>query len=206
LEGAQSATLKVLKSPPSEYPNDAVLKHIEGTVVMQIVVDSGGKVSDAKALSGPPELLKAALENIKQWQFEPPAHAPLVTTWQISYGFPKPCPAASSDTGTVITGGRLLDKNGKVAGTMDVDHDELPYYFEEDRKSGIAGEMILSLSFDDEGKLEEIHVVKSLSPHLDEQAVKTARTWAFHLKNAGLGEARKDLRLKFTYEGYCANF
>ena len=66
--------------------------------------------------------------------------------------------------------------------------------------------MVLSLSFDDQGELKEIHVVKSLSPHLDEQALKTVQTWTFRLKNAGSGDARKDLRLKFTYEGYCANF
>ena len=200
---AQSAALKVLKSPPIEYPDEAVRKHIEGTVVMEIVVDSSGKVSDAKALSGPPELFKAALNNVKQWQFEPPAHAPIVTTCQISYWFPKPCPAASSDTGTVITGGRLLDKNDKVVGTMDYDHDELPWYLEEDRKTGIAGEMVLSLSFDDQSKLKEVHVLKSLSPHLDELALKTIRGWTFILKNARSDEDRHDLRLKITYEGYC---
>jgi TonB family protein len=204
---AQSAALKVLKSPPIEYPDEAVLKHIEGTVVMEIVVDSSGKVSDAKALSGPPELFKAALDNVKQSQFEPPAHAPVTTKWQISYGFPKPCPAATADMGVVIGNGRLLDKNGKVVGTEDYDKDELqPYYFEEDRKARIAGEMVLSLSFDNQDKLKEIHVVKSLSAHLDEQALETVRTWTFHLKNAGLGDARKDLRLKFTYEGYCSPF
>jgi TonB family protein len=200
---AQSGALKLLNSPPSEYPNEAVLKNIEGRVLMEIVVDSSGKVADAKALSGPPELFKAALNNVKQWQFEPPAHAPVVATWQISYFFPKPCPAASSDTGTVITGGRLLDKNDKVVGTMDYDHDELPWYLEEDRKAGIAGEMVLSLSFDDQSKLEEVHVLKSLSPHLDELALKTIRGWAFILKNARSDEDRHDLRLKIKYEGYC---
>jgi len=196
LDEAQGGALKLLNSPPSEYPSDAVLKHIEGRVVVEIVVDSRGKVSDAKTLSGPPELFKAALDNVKQWQFEPPAHAPVVTTWQISYGFPKPCPAASSDTGTVITGGRLLDKNDKVVGTMDFDHDELPYYLEEDRKAGIAGEMVLSLSFDDQSKLKEVHILKSLSLHLDELALKTIRGWTFILKNARSDEDRHDLRLK----------
>ncbi len=108
--------------------------------------------------------------------------------------------------GVVIADGRLLDNNGNVVGTEDYDKDELqPYYFAEDRKAGIAGEMVLSLSFDDQGKLKDIRVVKSLSPHLDEQALKTVRAWTFHLKDPGVRDARKDLRLKFTYEGYCSN-
>jgi outer membrane biosynthesis protein TonB len=65
--------------------------------------------------------------------------------------------------------------------------------------------MVLSLSFDDQDKPKEIHVVKSLSPHLDEQALETVRAWTFHLKDPGVGDARKDLRLKFTYQGYCSN-
>lgn len=203
LDEAQRAALKVLKSPPSKYPDEAVLKHIEGRVVMEIVVDSSGKVSNAKALSGPPELFTAALDNIKQWQFEPPAHAPVVTTWEISYGFPKECPAASSDLGIVILDGRLLDKNGKVVGKIDLDLDESPYYPEEDRKAGIAGEMVLSVSFDDQGKLKEIHVLKSPSPHLDEIAIKTVRTWTFHLTNASSVDARHDLQFKIAYAGYC---
>src|ERR1700683_4862892 len=149
----QSPALPLVKSPPSAYPAEAVREKIEGKVVIKIAVDSSGKVSDAKALSGPPELFQAALESVKQWQFEPPAHAPVVTTVQISYGFDRKCPAAASDRGDVTTNGRLLDKNGKVVGTMDYDHDELPYYFQEDRKAGIAGNMVLSLTFDDQGKL-----------------------------------------------------
>ena len=199
----QAAVLKLLKSPPSAYPDEAVRKKIEGKVVMKIVVDSSGKVSDAKALSGPPELFQAALDNVKQWQFEPPAHAPVVTTAEISYGFGRNCPAATSDFGEVSTNGRLLDKNGKVVGTMDYDHDELPYYFEEDRKAGITGEMVLSLTFDDQGKLKEVHVLKSLSPHLDEEALQTVRTWTFNLTNTSSGVAHRDLQLKLSYEGSC---
>jgi TonB family protein len=199
----QAGVLKLLKSPPSTYPDDAVRKKIEGKVVMKIVVDSSGKVSDANALSGPAELFQAALDNVKQWQFEPPAHAPVVTTAEISYGFGRTCPAATSDRGDVSTNGRLLDKNGKVVGAMDYDLDELPYYFEEDRKAGIAGEMVLSLTFDDQGKLKEVHVLKSLSPHLDKAALETVRMWAFNLTNTTSGVAHHDLQLKLAYEGSC---
>jgi TonB family protein len=80
LNQPQGAALKLLKSPSGAYPDEAVRKQIEGNVVIRIVVDSSGKVSDAKALSGPLELFQAALDSVKQWQFEPPVHAPVVTT------------------------------------------------------------------------------------------------------------------------------
>jgi TonB family protein len=199
----QGTALKLLKSPPAAYPGEAVRKQIEGKVVIKIVVDSSGKVSEAKALSGPPELLQAALDSAKQWQFEPPAHAPVVTTAEIGFGFSTECPAATSDRGAVSTNGQLLDKDGKVVGAMDYDHDDLPPYFNEDRKAGIAGEMDLSLNLDDQGKVKEVHILKSLSPHLDMAALETVSSWTFNLTNAPWDPVRHDLQLKLKYEGSC---
>ena len=54
----QSATLELIKAPPNPYPEEALRKQIEGMVTLRIVVDSHGKVSEAKALSGPTELLQ----------------------------------------------------------------------------------------------------------------------------------------------------
>jgi hypothetical protein len=42
--------------------------------------------------------------------------------------------------------GRLLDKSGTVVATEDSDRDELPPYFNEDRKAGIEGDMVLALT------------------------------------------------------------
>jgi TonB family protein len=203
VDQTQGTALKFLKSPPAAYPDEAVRKQIEGKVVIKIVVDSSGKVSEARALSGPPELLQAALDSVKQWQFEPPARAPVETTAEISFGFSTECPAAASDRGGVETNGRLLDKDGKVVGTMDYDHDELPRYFDEDRKAGIAGEMDLSLTLDDQGEVKEVHVLKSLSPHLDTAALETVCKWTFNPTNATSDAAHQDLQLKLRYEASC---
>ncbi len=43
------------------YPPIAVQDHIEGTVMLQFVVDKTGHISDLKALSGDPVLQEAAL-------------------------------------------------------------------------------------------------------------------------------------------------
>lgn len=44
------------------YPDKAVKKKIQGTVLLQFIVDKDGSISDLKALSGPPLLAQAALE------------------------------------------------------------------------------------------------------------------------------------------------
>jgi TonB family protein len=49
------------------YPDAAIQKGIQGTVVVEATLDAAGAVSDARVLSGPQELRKAALESVLQW-------------------------------------------------------------------------------------------------------------------------------------------
>jgi len=52
-----------------EYPEAAIEKGIQGTVVVEATLDADGVVNDARVLSGPLELRKAALESVLQWHF-----------------------------------------------------------------------------------------------------------------------------------------
>jgi protein TonB len=47
------------------YPKKAVRKNIQGTVVLQFIVDKDGSVSDLQAISGDPILAEAALAAMK---------------------------------------------------------------------------------------------------------------------------------------------
>ena len=48
------------------YPEKAVRKNIQGTVVVQFIVDKNGMLSDIQAISGPAQLQNAAVDIIKQ--------------------------------------------------------------------------------------------------------------------------------------------
>ena len=54
-----------------EYPHRAVEQRIEGDVVLDLTVDDRGEVSDARVVSGPEALRRAALESVLQWHFSP---------------------------------------------------------------------------------------------------------------------------------------
>jgi TonB family protein len=56
-----------------EYPRRAVEQRIEGDVLLDLTVDERGEVSDARVLSGPDELRRAALESVLQWHYSPAA-------------------------------------------------------------------------------------------------------------------------------------
>jgi len=53
------------------YPTTAKLNKIQGKVVLHAVVSKKGKVTELSPVSGPQELVSAAMEAVKEWQYRP---------------------------------------------------------------------------------------------------------------------------------------
>ncbi len=54
-----------------EYPDEALLKKIQGAVVLAIRIGADGSVQDVQYVSGPPQLEAAAMNAVKHWRFKP---------------------------------------------------------------------------------------------------------------------------------------
>lgn len=65
----QSAGATLLHRPALVYPPEARDKGVQGTVVLEVSVNGEGVVSDARVLSGPEELRRAALQSVLQWHY-----------------------------------------------------------------------------------------------------------------------------------------
>jgi TonB family protein len=72
---------------PIRYPRSAAEKAIQGTVVAQLDVDANGSITDARVLSGPPELRKAVLLAVLTWHYPAGGSA---ATRQVSVTFQVP--------------------------------------------------------------------------------------------------------------------
>jgi TonB family protein len=53
------------------YPKMARAAHLEGDVVLDIVIDKEGNVADMKVVSGHPLLVQSAMDAVKQWRYQP---------------------------------------------------------------------------------------------------------------------------------------
>jgi protein TonB len=53
------------------YPPAAAKRNIQGVVVLEATVTETGTVDKAKVVSGPAELVDAAMEAVRQWRYEP---------------------------------------------------------------------------------------------------------------------------------------
>lgn len=199
----QRARLKVIKSVNPNYPPDASGRQIDGAVIVRIVVGKNGMVSSAKAVSGPPELLEASVEAAKQWQFEPPDHAPVTTVLEMKYGLgPKPCPPGKKgEIANVLSAFQfprkpLHSSELKVIGEL---HDPLPSYPEEAREVGKEGDLEMVITVAPSGDVVGARVTKSVDHTIDQVALDTVRTWKFKVTR---GE-QATFPIKFLFRMSC---
>jgi protein TonB len=62
---------KIVKLVQPVYPPAAAKRQIAGVVVLEATVTETGTVDKVKVISGPPELVDAAIAAVRQWRYEP---------------------------------------------------------------------------------------------------------------------------------------
>jgi TonB family protein len=65
------AAAKLTHQVPPVYPPIAKTAHISGTVVLHCIIAKDGSVKQVEYVSGPPLLLKAAMDAVRQWTYQP---------------------------------------------------------------------------------------------------------------------------------------
>jgi protein TonB len=73
---------EAIEKVPPEYPDEARLNRIEGTVIVQALVGRDGRVKETKVTQSVPGLDAAALTAIAQWKFKPAeAYGKPIAVW-----------------------------------------------------------------------------------------------------------------------------
>jgi protein TonB len=62
---------QVLTRTVPDYPEAARRSGLEGVVMLVVVVDKTGRVTEVRPISGPEILSDAAAKAVKQWRFAP---------------------------------------------------------------------------------------------------------------------------------------
>jgi protein TonB len=63
--------VKFVRKVEPVCPDQAKATHTGGTVQIHIVIGTDGRVIEATRISGDPVLVLAAIDAIRQWQYEP---------------------------------------------------------------------------------------------------------------------------------------
>lgn len=62
---------KLIQRVDPVYPALAKQTHMQGSVVIDAIIDEHGNVSQMQVVSGPPLLIQAALDAVRRWKYEP---------------------------------------------------------------------------------------------------------------------------------------
>lgn len=54
-----------------QYPEQALLRHIQGTVLLDVLMSRNGAIQKVQLISGDPLLAEAAIAAVRQWRFKP---------------------------------------------------------------------------------------------------------------------------------------
>lgn len=65
------ATKQLIDHVPPEYPAEAKSAHVQGTVSLLVTISKDGNVTNVKEISGPQDLVSAAVAAVKQWRYHP---------------------------------------------------------------------------------------------------------------------------------------
>jgi TonB family protein len=68
---AEEMQRRIRHQVPPEYPDQALSARVQGTVVLNVVVNSDGNVAEVNRQSGPDLLSAAAMDAVRWWRYEP---------------------------------------------------------------------------------------------------------------------------------------
>lgn len=69
--GGNVQAAKLIRQPLPIYPQIAKTAHISGTVILHAIIAKDGSVQEVMYISGPPLLMRSAMDAVKQWKYEP---------------------------------------------------------------------------------------------------------------------------------------
>jgi protein TonB len=171
-----SAPRQIKKVNPV-YPSAAQRERVQGVVILEAIIGTDGKVTDARVLRSVPLLDQAALDAVKQWEYTPTLldgkPVPLVMTVTTNFTMdggisqPGPWPAAA---GAVRVGGNIAPPR-KIKDVRAA----YPLGAQADR---VSGAVTLELLIGPDGKVKDVRVIRS-SPAFDKSAVDAVRKWEY---------------------------
>lgn len=189
--GSMLAPRKIVDADPI-YPQAARDAGVEGSVVLEITIDTDGAVEKIRVLRSIPALDQAAINAVRQWRYAPTVvdnvPTPVTTTVRVNF---RQTPAvvraaraeanrehaASSSTLSVIRDGQPVRVGGDIREPRKI-RDVPPVYPKIAQAFNVSGTVIVEAVIDTNGDVVDVNVVRSV-PMLDQAAIDAVSQWKY---------------------------
>ncbi len=171
------------------YPGVAAPAHIQGTVVLDVRVNSLGGVEEVVRIGGPPTLAPTAVAAVKRWKYMPYMRdgepISVVTTVQLNFSLEgnessgvvaEPPPSEDSSPPRISLPRRIRVSSGVSQGLLE--KKVAPEYPPDARDARIQGTVVLHVVVDKEGNVSSLELVSG-DPALAAAAMEAVRRWKY---------------------------
>ena len=70
-QGEKVTAASIIRQDLPHYPDEARKEHIQGKVILHVIIGTNGVVKNLELVSGDPALTDAAIEAVKKWRYKP---------------------------------------------------------------------------------------------------------------------------------------
>jgi TonB family protein len=172
----------VLHFVEARYTDEARRAHYQGVCMVSLIVDAQGNplhVHVTRPIGM--GLDEKAVESIRQYKFKPAMKdgttpVPVQITVEVDfklYGWKSPGPRYNPHPAPDFD---TVPANVSPPTML---HYVIPKYSRSGRKNRISGECVIGLTVDTNGIPQNVHVVTSLEPSLDQNAIEAVKQWRY---------------------------
>lgn len=171
------------------YPWDAIQMQIQGTVVLDVRVDSLGGVAEVVRMSGSPLLATAATEAVRQWKYDPYVRdgksIAVVSTVRLNFSLTEnqsdgvvsePTPGEDAAPPQIQLPRRVRVSSGVSSGLLV--SKVAPMYPPDARDERIQGTVVLQAIIDKDGNVSSLQLISG-HPVLAPAAMEAVRQWRY---------------------------
>jgi len=175
---------KLISSAPPEYPPLAKMARIQGTVRLAATISKDGTIQNLKVIAGHPLLVKAALESVQRWRYEPTLlnGQPVEVVTTIAVPFDQSVDVAAKGPSGAAWKPDLSPKRIRVGGLIEATKlvsSAPPEYPQSARERGIQGVVVLEGVISMQGEPLSLKVLNSPDPDLAKAALDAVKQWRY---------------------------
>ena len=189
---------QIIKRVDPIYPPVAKASQVQGTVVLSAIIGKDGSVEKLIVVSGPPMLIRSAIDAVSQWQYKPfllnGQPIEVATTINVNYTFEGNAPAATPGPQS------SLQSEPSARSIPELVFKVEPEYTPQAKAAKVHGVVTLNLVVDKRGLPTHVHVVKGLESSLDKNAVATVEQYRFKPALENGQPVEKAINVEINYQ------
>jgi TonB family protein len=187
---------KLVSKVTPVYPVQAKKERVQGEVLLEVNVNAKGEVDNIRIMRGHPLLVRAALDSVKQWKYEPYVKdgvaVPVMSTVYVNFALSGPVRPGDPPQGPTTI---RLDTSVMAAKLVSRVQ---PLYPLEAKQKGIQGEVLFEITIDEQGEVIDVQVLGG-NAILGGAAYEAVKQWRYTsvLLNGSPVRARANVSINF---------